>query len=341
MSGNASYRLNNCSILAVSAVEAPEVVTSDQLDELLAPAYAETRTPRGQLERLAGVRERHWFPADADFTDGAVEAGRLALTQGGVAAEQVGIVINASVTRPHLEPGISAKVHAELGLPRNCMDFDVTNACLGVVNSMQIAGTMIDAGQIEYALIVASEGSRQMQESTIDRLNAGGATKAAVKQAFATMTLGSGAVGMVLGPADRHPEGHRVIGGITRAGTEHHKLCVGSMEGMRTEATKLFHEGIDLATAAYEEANADGWDWKGMDWYVTHQTSTAHIAAISARLGEPLTKFPMTIAEYGNIGPAAMPYTLGLNQHRFTSGQRVLLMGIGSGLNASFVEVAW
>lgn len=341
MTQNASYRLKNVSLLSVSTVEAPEVVTSDDLDAMLAPAYAETRTPPGQLARLAGVEERRWYPKDMDFTDGAVEAGRLALEQAGITADQVGLVINASVTRPHLEPGISAKVHAELGMPRNCMDFDVTNACLGVVNGMQIAGTMIEAGQIRYALIVASEGSRQMQESTIERLNAGGATKPDVKQAFATMTLGSGAVGVVVGPSDAHPEAHRLVGGVTRAGTEHHELCIGGMDGMRTEATKLFREGIDLATDAFEEAAHDGWDWKGFDWYVAHQTSTAHISALAQRLGEPIEKFPMTIAQFGNIGPAAMPYTLGVNQHRFSAGDRVLLMGIGSGLNASFVEVEW
>ncbi|MBO3130282.1 3-oxoacyl-ACP synthase III [Dermatophilus congolensis] len=341
MSGNASYHLSNCSILAVTTVEAPEIVTSAELDTALAPAYTETRTVAGQLERLAGVKQRRWFPADEDFTDGAVEAGRRALHTAGISPEQVGLVINASVTRPHLEPGISAKVHAELGLPRNCMDFDVTNACLGVVNGMQIAGTMIDAGQIRYGLIVASESSRQMQEATIKRLNAGGATKSDVKQAFATMTLGSGAVAILIGPTDAHPEGHRLLGGITRAGTEHHRLCVGSMDGMRTEASKLFREGIDLALDAYTESAEDGWDWKDMDWYVAHQTSTAHIATLAQRLGKPLEKFPTTISEYGNIGPAAMPYTLGTFQDQFATGDRLLLMGIGSGLNASFVEVQW
>ena len=340
MSQNATYRLADASLLSVSTVEAPEVVTSDYLDELLQPAYAKTGVAAGQIARLAGVQSRRWFAKDEDFTDGAVEAGRRALTEAGVDAGRIGLVINASVTRPYLEPGISAKVHHELGLPRNALAFDVTNACLGVVNSLQIAGTMIDSGQIDYALIVASEGSRQMQESSIDRLVSNGSTKQDVKEAFATMTLGSGAVGLVLGRASAHPEGHRIVGGVTRAGTEHHELCVGGMDGMRTEATKLFVEGLALATDAFDDAQSE-WQWNDMDWYVAHQTSTAHIASLCKVLDLPLSKFPMTVAEYGNIGPVAMPYTLGLHQHRFTKGDRVLLMGIGSGLNTSFTEVAW
>ncbi|MDO5698416.1 MAG: 3-oxoacyl-ACP synthase III [Dermatophilus congolensis] len=340
MSQNASYRLADASILSVSTVEAPEVVTSDYLDELLQPAYAKTGVAAGQLTRLAGVHTRRWFGKDEDFTDGAVEAGRRALADAGVAADRIGLVINASVTRPHLEPGISAKVHHELGMPRNCMVFDVTNACLGVVNAMQIAGTMIDSGQIDYALVVASEGSRQMQESSIDRLTSNGATKQDVKEAFATMTLGSGAVGLVLGRASAHPEGHRIVGGVTRAGTEHHELCIGGMDGMRTEATKLFVEGLSLATDAWEDAR-DEWDWTEMDWYIAHQTSTAHIASLCKVLDLPPSKFPMTVAEYGNIGPVALPFTLGLHQHLFNKGDRMLLMGIGSGLNTSYTEVTW
>ncbi|GMA42275.1 3-oxoacyl-ACP synthase III [Mobilicoccus caccae] len=340
MSENASYRLANCSILSVSTVEAPEVVTSDHLDELLQPAYAATGMVPGQIERLAGVKTRRWFAKDEDYTDGAVEAGRRALADAGVHPSSIGVVINASVTRPHLEPGISSKVHHELGLPRNALAFDVTNACLGVVNSLQIAGTMIDSGQIDYALIVASEGSRQMQESSISRLVNGHATRQDVKDAFATMTLGSGAVGLVLGRSDRHGDAHRIVGGITRAGSEHHQLCIGGMDGMVTDSSRLFVEGLTLATDAFADAEAE-WDWKNMDWYVAHQTSTVHIAGLCDTLHLPQEKFPISVDTYGNIGPVALPFTLGLAQSSFAKGDRVLLMGIGSGLNTSFTEVVW
>ena len=54
------------------------------------------------------------------------------------------------------------------------MNFDLSNACLGFVNGMQLAATMIDAGQIEYALVVDGEGSRRTQELTLERLAATG-----------------------------------------------------------------------------------------------------------------------------------------------------------------------
>lgn len=225
-------------------------------------------------------------------------------------------------------------------MPRRCIAFDLTNACLGIANAMHVAGVMIDAGQLDHALVVASEGSRQMQESSIEYLLSDDATREDVKEAFATMTLGSGAVGVVLGRSDARPDGHRVIGGVARAGTEHHTLCVGGMDGMRTDSRQLFREGLTLATEAWKDARGD-FDWEDMDWYFAHQTSTIHIEALCKTLGLPQERFPMTLPEYGNIGPVAMPYTLAFHQKKIERGQRVLLMGIGSGLNTSFTEVAW
>ena len=94
------------------------------------------------------------------------------------------------------------------------MNFDLANACLGFVNGMQLAAMMIDAGRIDYALIVDGEGAREIHENTIARLARPDATREDVLSEFATLTLGSGAAAMVLGRADEHPEGHRLVGGV-------------------------------------------------------------------------------------------------------------------------------
>lgn len=340
MTGNATYRLENTAIVHTASVEAPEVVTSAQLDEMLAPTYERLRMTGGMIEELAGVRERRWWPAGKDYVEGAVEAGRLVLREAGVDPEEIGLLINASVTRPHLEPAVAARVHHDLGLPTSTMAFDITNACLAMINSLQVAGAMIDAGHIDYALVVASEGVRGPQEATIERLLRTDATRADVKDAFATFTLGCGAVAMLLGRADADTGGHRVIGGVSRAGTAHHELCIGGMDGMRTDGRRLFVEGISLATETWKDAKGE-FDWDDMDWYVAHQTSTAHIDSLCRTLDLPLEKFPMTLPTYGNIGPVALPFTLDRHAAQFEAGQRVLLMGIGSGLNTAFAELEW
>ncbi|HVK35307.1 MAG TPA: 3-oxoacyl-ACP synthase III [Microlunatus sp.] len=341
MSGNASFRLGNTSILSVGAVEAPIVMPSSAFDDRLAAAYERVGLLPGMLVKLAGVRERRWWPEDVSFADGAAMAGAKALAEAGIQPEQIGVMINTSVSREHLEPSTAVAVHHQLGLPTSCLNFDLANACLGFVNGIQLAGIMIDSGQADYALIVNAEGSRHTQEVTLDRLNAPDATAEDIKSQFATLTLGSGSAAMVLGRSDAHPEGHRVVGGVSRAGTEHHDLCVGDLERMRTDSKKLFEAGLSLALDTWRDA-AGEFDWAGeIDWFVAHQTSTVHLRAMANALGVDPQRFPVTVETYGNMGPAAVPFTLAKNADRMRAGERILLLGIGSGLNTSFAEIVW
>lgn len=340
MTGNATYRYSNTTILSVRAVDAPIIVTSAEFDAQLATTYERVGMRSGMLEQLAGISERRWWPHDVTFTDAAAMAGAKALAEAGIDPARVGLLVDTSVSRAHLEPSAAVAVHHALGLPTSCMNFDLANACLGFVNGMQLAATMIDAGHIEYAVIVDGEGSRRTQELTIERLARPDATKADVQAQFATLTLGSGAAAMVLGPADRHTEGHRFLGGIGRAGTEHHDLCVGDLDGMRTDTRGLLDAGLALSSAAWQEAQSE-FDWSDMDRYVSHQISQVHTDAMCTVLGIDPLRVPRTFPTRGNIGPASVPVTLAGEVDTLSAGDRVVLMGIGSGLNVSCVELAW
>ena len=340
MGGNASFRQANTAVLSVCAVEAPVVMTSAALDERLADTYDRLGMKPGMLEKLAGVVERRWWPEDVSFADAAAMAGAKALAEAGITPAQIGVMINTAVCRDYLEPATAVAVHHQLGLPTSCLNFDVANACLGFVNGIQLASTMIDSGQADYALIVDAEGSRELHEATLRRLEGPDTTVADVKAQFATLTIGSGSAAMVLGRADRHPEGHRIVGGVSRAGTEHHDLCVGDLDGMRTDSKRLFDAGLALALDTWNDAK-DDFGWDGVDWFVAHQTSVVHIRAMAAALGRDPARFPVTLPQFGNMGPAAVPFTLAKNVDRFRAGERVLLLGIGSGLNTSYAEIAW
>jgi len=149
MSGNATYRSTNTAVLAVSAVDAPVVVTSEEIDERLRSTYERVGLKPGMLSRIAGIQERRWWPEGVSFTDGAATAGAKALAEAGVDASRVGLMINTSVSRAHLEPSTAVAVHHALGLPSSCQNFDVTNACLGFVNGMQLAAAMLESRQID------------------------------------------------------------------------------------------------------------------------------------------------------------------------------------------------
>ena len=340
MSGNAGFRLDNTAMLSVCAVEAPIVVPSSAFDDRLAATYRRVGMKPGMLAERAGVMERRWWPMDVSFADAAAMAGAKALAEAGIIPAQVGVMINTSVSREYLEPSTAVAVHHQLGLPTSCLNFDLANACLGFVNAIQLAGNMIDSGQADYAVLVDAEGSRYTQEVTLARLEGEDATATDLRSQFATLTLGSGAAAMVLGRADRHPEGHRVVGGVSRAGTEHHDLCVGDLDRMRTDTKRLFEAGLALALETWKDAKAE-FDWQGIDWFVAHQTSVVHIRAMAAALGVDPSRFPLTLPTYGNMGPAAVPFTLARHADDLRSQDRILLLGIGSGLNTSYAEIIW
>lgn len=340
MTGNTTFRFTNTAVLSVTAVDAPVVMTSEAFDERIAESYARNKMRPGLLARLAGIRERRWWPEGVGFVDGAVEAGKQALDAAGVAPEQIDVMINTSVSRDHLEPSVAVGIHHRLGLPTSCMNFDVANACLGFVNGMHIAATMIDSGQIDYALIVDGESTREPQEATLQRLAGPDATAEDITSQFATLTLGSGASAMVLARADKHPGGHQLVGGASRAGTEHHDLCVGDFSRMRTDTTGLLHAGVDLASALWADARSE-FDWQQMDRYIVHQVSQVHTGKTCEALGIDPQRVPLTFPDRGNIGPASVPFTLALEQESLKDEDRVLLMGIGSGLNMTCLELTW
>ena len=97
-------------------------------------------------------------------------AGRRALAEAGVDPSEVGLLINTSVTRKHLEPSVAVRLHHGLGLPSSAINFDVANACLGFVSGMSLAANMIESGQIRYAVVVNGEDADEIQVNTIRRL---------------------------------------------------------------------------------------------------------------------------------------------------------------------------
>ena len=341
MSGNATFHHTNAAVLSVAAVDAPIVVPSTQFDEALAGTLERLGLRPGLLEEVAGIVERRWWPEDVSFADAAARAGEQAIAAAGIDRAEIGLLVDTSVCRSHLEPSAAVDVHRQLGLASSCLNFDLANACLGFVNAMHLAATMIDAGQLRYALIVDGEGSRHTQQRTLERLAGPDTTVGDVFAEFASLTLGSGGAAMVLGPYEDHPEGHRLLGGETRAGTQYNELCIGDLDQMRTDTKGLLDAGLTLSAELFDEARDHGWKWDDADHYILHQVSAVHTAMLCQRLGIDPARAPLTFPTRGNIGPASIPTTLALHQEHLVPGDRVVIGGIGSGINIIASELEW
>lgn len=326
-------------IWSVAHVEAPEVVTSAWIDEELRESYERCGVRPGLLESVAGIIERRWWPEDVTFDQAASLAGKEALALADVDPSHVDLLISTSVCKHHLEPSVACAVHDGLGLPVTATNYDLGNACLGFMNAMEIAAMAIELGRARVVLIVDGEGSRATQLATIDRLRQPSATPSDIFDQFASLTLGSGAAAMVMG--EPRAGAHRYLGGISRAATEHHLLCVGDLELMTTDTAGLLDGGLTLGKEAFNAALSEGWSWADADRYVMHQVSAVHTTKLCELLGIDLEKVAQTFPLFGNMGPAAVPYTLSTIASDIAEGERVLLTGIGSGLNCAGAELLW
>src|SRR5262245_34000163 len=149
-----------------------QVITSDEIERRLEPLYRRLKLPEGRLELMSGIRERRLWPRGTRPSDPSIESGRMAMEAAGIDRCEIGCLIHGSVCRDQLEPATACRVHDALGLPEKCFVYDVSNACLGLLNGMVQIANLIELGQIRAGLVVGTEDSRALLESTIDALNA-------------------------------------------------------------------------------------------------------------------------------------------------------------------------
>ncbi len=337
-------RFSRVSIASVAAIDAPHRVSSSALEERLAPLFRRLSMPNGIIASLSGILERRFWDEGVVPSDVAAQAGEEALRRANVARERIGAVISTSVCRDFIEPSVACLVHRNLGLPSECLNFDLGNACLGFVNGMDLVANLIERGDIEFGLVVDGEGSRHAVGATIDKLNSVGDARAFADN-FATLTLGSGAAAMVLGRSDLVGEaGHRYTGSVSLAATEHNQLCRGQIDGMITDGQKLLVAGVELAQRTFARAcEVFGWTPAALGEVVIHQVSRHHTERLAGALGIDLSKIHAIYPQHGNVGPASVPMVLAKAEEagRLTRGERVALMGIGSGLNCAMAEIVW
>ena len=340
----AAQRYPDVAVTGLAHLDAPHVVTSAEIEAEMASTLQRLRISPGLLEKLSGITERRVFDRDTMPSEAAAEAGESALARSGVDRADIGLLVNTSVSRDWLEPSTASIVHGRMELPPTAVNFDLGNACLGFLNGMNVAASMIGSGEIDHALVVAAETSRFAMESTIARLAADTADRRTFHQQFATLTVGSGAVAMVLSRGDGH-SGHRYLGGLGRAATAGNaELCVGQADEMRTDTGGLLAAGMELAGRTWAEAvSAFDWEPTSYDVYALHQVSKVHTKAVADQLGLARERFPLLYPRYGNIGPAGVPTVLSkaVESGTVVDGTRVMLMGVGSGINAAAAELVW
>lgn len=326
-----------------------EVLTSVQIEQRLAPLYERLNLPEGRLELMTGIKERRVWPAGTRPSDASAAAGRKVLAQSNLSAEQVQLFMHTAVSRDMLEPATASFAHHKIGLPGTAQIFDVSNACLGFLNALTVAAGMIESGQIKCALVCSGENGGPLVDHTLNSLLQGELTRQEIKPYFANLTIGSGAVAAVLCHDSLAPDGHRLLGGIAQAATQHSELCQGDTHGadslaMQTDSEALLVAGIALAEETWSAFTAEVDRTKeDFDRFICHQVGSTHRRKLYAALDLDLAKDFSTFETLGNTGSVALPATLAVaaDAGAVSRGDQIGLLGIGSGLNCLMLGVEW
>jgi len=347
-------RFEHVCVEALAATLPDQIVRSSDIEARLAPVYQRLRLPEGRLEMMTGIVERRFFPPGSMPGEISALTAEKALHKAAISREDVGVLVHGSVCRDYLEPATACGVHHRLKLPSQCLVYDVSNACLGLLDGVVQVANMIELGQVRAGLVVGTEDSRVVVENTIDRLNRDTTlSRDEVNRAFATLTLGSASAAILLVRRELSRYDHRLIGGIYRAETVHYHLCQSARDEtiggesrplMWTDSEGLLRAGIATAKVAFPQfLHAVGWEASQIDRTFCHQVGRAHQRALFDALGLPISiDFP-TVSFLGNTGAVALPVTaaLGIEQGVVRPGDRVAWLGVGSGINVLALGICW
>lgn len=305
------------------------VVTNDDLSKIMDTSDEWIRSRTGICERRL-VREETTASLCA-------EASRRALENASMSAEEIDLILVATITGDYVTPSTACQVQAAIGAV-NAVAFDINGACSGFLFALHTAHAYLEAGIYKNALILGAETLSKIMDWN-DRstcvLFGDGAGAAVVRReetGILSFEQGSdGSKGMVLackGRTNNNPlvSNPHTLGYVEMDGQEVYKFAVSTVP---KSITKVLEQG----NCAPEEVS----------YYVLHQANIRIIQSVAKRLKLSEDKFPISLDHCGNISAGSVPILLDeMNQkgmlHR---GDKIVLSGFGAGLTWASALVEW
>ncbi|KRE56584.1 beta-ketoacyl-ACP synthase III [Paenibacillus sp. 2RAB27] len=288
-----------------------------------------------------GIRERRIAAEGQATSDLCFEASKVALSNAGITADQLDLIIVATITPDMSFPSTACILQEKLGA-KKAAAFDLSAACSGFVYGLANATNFIATGTYKYALVIGADCLSKITDYT-DRntciLFGDGAGAVVIgevpeERGFKSFELGADGTGGPLlkieGGGSRNPASQNSLDQrlhyIYMAGAEVFKFAVRIM-----------------GNAADEALRKAGWEKTDIDLLVPHQANMRIIQSSLNRLELSEDKCMINLDKYGNMSAASIPVALAeaSEQGRLNEGDRLILVGFGGGLTWGATALVW
>ncbi|BEV15011.1 ketoacyl-ACP synthase III [Herbaspirillum sp. DW155] len=308
-------------------------VTNHELAAQLAEQGIETSDE--WIVTRSGISARHYAEPAQLSSDLALQAAQRALEAAGMQPNDIDLIIMATSTPDHLGgfPSTACVVQRKLGITNGAPAMDVQAVCSGFVYAMSVADSFIKSGAHKNVLVIGAEVFSRILD---------------FKDRTTCVLFGDGA-GAVVMSASQEPG---VLATKLHADGSHgHILCVpgsvnnGAVAGsayLYMDGPAVFKLAVSLldkvAREALEAAQMQSTD---VDWLVPHQANIRIMQGTAKKMGLPLEKMVVTVAEHGNTSAASIPLALdqAVRDGRIQPGHTVMMEGVGGGFTWGAVLV--
>ncbi len=322
------------SIVGTGSYAPDRILTNAELEKMVdtSDEWIVTRT---------GIRERRIAAAEQATSDLAAEAARKALADAGVKAEDVGLIVVATITPDMGFPSTACLVQTLIGA-KNAFCFDLEAACSGFIFALETARNYVASGVVETALVVGAEKMSAFVDWK-DRNTCvlfGDAAGVAVLQArnaphglMASAFGSDGSLGeLLMLPA----------GGSRRPASE--QTVKDGLHYLKMAGREVFKHAVNnMVKSSREAIRRAGLTARDIDWIIPHQANLRIIDAIADRLGEPREKLVINLDRYGNTSAATISVALDelARSGKLKKGHRILLTAFGGGFTWGASVIEW
>ena len=316
-------------IIGTGSAVPEQIVTNEDLSKIV-------ETSDEWISSRSGIKERR-VAKEENTTSLAILAGKRALENAGVTAEEIEVIIVATCTPDYFFPNTACQVQEAIGA-KHAVAFDLSAACSGFLFALSTVQAYIKGGIYQKALIVGAETMSKMIDWS-DRSTCvlfGDGAGAAVVSAEETGVLelvqkSNGAGKGVLSCKARE----------TRNLLNHESE---TKEYLYMEGQPVFKFAVKTVPECVEEVLKKAEVKKEeIRYYILHQANSRIIQSVAKRLKEPEEKFPMNLSLYGNTSAASIPILLDeMNRNvMLNRGDKLVLSGFGAGLTWGAVLLEW